>query len=86
MRNILIGFLIFGCLDAICCSGFVFNKQNKLYLCASIDQAALHGYIIVNPRNIEKTSFWADNEKLIKWTSKYGSVTFSPVGCLFRFD
>jgi hypothetical protein len=80
MRNILIGFLILGCLDAMGCSGFVFKKHGKLYLCASVDQAALHGYIIVNPRNTTKTSFWADNEKLIKWTSKYGSVTFSTIG------
>jgi len=73
--------MIFGCLDAaIGCSGFVFKKQNQLYLCASVDQAALHGYIIVNPRNITKTSFWDNNEKQIKWRSKYGSVTFSPIG------
>lgn len=72
-------------LETFCCSGFVFKNNGKLYLCANLDMQAMQGYLIVNKRNIEKSSFFANPPNILKWISKYGSVTFSTIGKEFPF-
>lgn len=72
-------------LKTFCCSGFVFNQNGKLYLCANLDMEAMHGYLLVNKRNIEKSSFFSNQLNVLKWISKYGSVTFSTIGKDFPF-
>lgn len=84
-RYLIIGILVLICSDVISCSGFVFKNEQNLFLCASLDQMALHGYIIVNKRNIEKYNFLANGQKVLRWTSKYGSVTFSAIGKEFPY-
>lgn len=84
-RYLIIGILVLICSDVICCSGFVFKNEQSLFLCASLDQMALHGYIIVNKRNIEKFNFLTNGPKVLRWVSKYGSVTFSSIGKEFPY-
>lgn len=79
-KYLLIGLFALLCSDIICCSGFVYKGRNSVFLCSSIDQMALHGYVIVNKRDVEKTNFLATTPRIIKWISKYGSVTFSSIG------
>lgn len=84
-KSLIISLLALICSDIFCCSGFVFKNQSRLFMCANLDQTAMHGYIIVNKRNIEKYSFFAVNPNVLKWISKYGSVTFSAIGKDFPY-
>jgi hypothetical protein len=84
-KSLIISLLALICFDALSCSGFVFKNNGKLYLCANLDMQAMQGYIIINKRNIEKFSFFAIPPNILKWTSKYGSVTFSSIGKEFPF-
>lgn len=79
-RNALLIVLLVSCHEIFACSGFVFNNNEQLYLCSSLDQFTIHGYIIQNKRNVVKTSFNPFVDKKLKWTSKYGSVTFTNIG------
>jgi len=38
------------------------------------------GYIFVNKRNVDKAAYGADSMASLRWTSKYGSVTFNQLG------
>jgi choloylglycine hydrolase len=62
------------------CSSFVFKNNEQFYLCANFDDYTLYGYVIQNKRNVLKTSFNPFVDKKLKWTSKFGSITFTNIG------
>jgi choloylglycine hydrolase len=84
-KFLIISLLALICSYSMCCTGFVFKYNGKLYLCANLDMQAMQGYLILNKRNIEKFSFFANPPNILKWTSKYGSVTFTTIGKDFPF-
>lgn len=79
-RNVLLIILLIAYTEIFACSGFVFKNKEQLYLCSSLDQFTLHGYILQNKRDVLKTGFNPFVDKKLKWTSKYGSVTFTNIG------
>jgi len=62
------------------CTTFVLCHANELVLGRNLDWHAGTGVILTNQRGLEKTALVDDSEKPVKWTSKFGSVTFNQVG------
>jgi choloylglycine hydrolase len=88
---ILILFLaaLFGASSLYPCSTFMLNSNNTIIIGHNLDMPYdIPGMVVVNKRNITKTSIsWFElisnlkpSTPSIAWTSKYGSITFNPLG------
>ncbi len=62
------------------CTVFSLQAENSTYVGRNLDWYWSHGIIIVNPRNVAKSSFISNQGSSISWVSKYGSVTFNQFG------
>jgi penicillin V acylase-like amidase (Ntn superfamily) len=62
------------------CTTFVLQGGGRIYLGRNLDWDWENGLIIVNQRNVNKTGFVQPGSTPIRWTSKYGSVTFNQFG------
>lgn len=78
-------FLFFNVLSALSCTTFVIHTKNSLVFGRNLDWVSDNGVIVVNKRNVSKTSLVFPPEKATTWTSKYGSVTFNQFGKEFPF-
>lgn len=67
------------------CTTFVIQNDNSLVFGRNLDWVSDNGLIVVNKRNVQKSSLIFPPEKTTKWTSKYGSVTFNQFGKEFPF-
>jgi penicillin V acylase-like amidase (Ntn superfamily) len=65
---------------AYSCTTFVLKNDNSLVFGRNLDWVSDNGVIVVNKRNIQKTSLVFPPEKSTTWTSKYGSITFNQFG------
>ena len=73
-------FLFFNVLSALSCTTFVIHTKNSLVFGRNLDWVSDNGVIVVNKRNVSKTSLVFPPEKAAIWTSKYGSVTINQFG------
>jgi choloylglycine hydrolase len=80
---------LFGALNLYPCSTFMLKSANKFIIGHNLDMSFdIPGMIVVNKRNMSKTGIsWFElisNTKpstpSMTWTSKYGSITFNPLG------
>ena len=55
-------------------------KRNTFILGKNFDAISSEGMIIKNLKGVEKTSYGLDTRNTVKWSSKYGSVTFNQMG------
>ena len=62
------------------CSTFLLNKNGQLVFGRNYDWVTGNGMVMVNARNVKKTSFAPENEKTITWISSCGSITFNQFG------
>jgi hypothetical protein len=62
------------------CTTFVLHRGNELVLGRNLDWHTGTGLILANQRGLEKTALIDAPEKPVKWTSKFGSITFNQVG------
>jgi len=62
------------------CTTFIFRFGNHLYFGRNLDWISGTGLIMTNQRNLDKVALVDSSEKPMKWTSKYGSITFNQVG------
>jgi len=65
---------------ALACTTFVLQGGGRLYFGRNLDWDWEDGLIILNQRSVSKTAFVMPDRKPVKWTSKYGSVTFNQFG------
>jgi choloylglycine hydrolase len=66
-------------LDA--CTSFFVEGTSSAAMAKSYDWKMGHGLLVVNKKNVEKTSFAVKPDDVpVKWTSKYGSITFNQYG------
>jgi hypothetical protein len=72
--------LVFSFSTAYPCTTFVLHKDNRIIFGRNLDWITGNGLIMTNPRNIEKVALVDLAERAIKWTSKFGSITFNQVG------
>jgi choloylglycine hydrolase len=64
---------------ASACTTFFLNKNDELIFGKNYDFEVGYGMVIINKKNIDKYSQTSSSDKL-KWTSRYGSVTFNQYG------
>ncbi len=62
------------------CTTFVLQGDGRIYFGRNLDWFWESGLIIVNQRQIQKTALANLGSTPVKWTSKYGSVTFNQFG------
>lgn len=71
--------------NAITCTTFVIKTKDDLVFGRNLDWVSDNGIIVANQRNVSKSSLVFPPEKPIKWTSKYGSITFNQFGKEFPY-
>lgn len=59
------------------CTSFGMKSQKSFLLAKSYDFKQGHGLLIVNKRGVAKKSMSSEQSAAVKWTSKFGSVTFN---------
>jgi len=62
------------------CTVFCFTATDNTYAGKNLDWPIADGYVFINKRGVSKSSFIQEEEKSIKWMSKYGSITFNQLG------
>jgi choloylglycine hydrolase len=82
---IILIFIIINSLNGFTCTTFIIKTANELVFGRNLDWFSDNGIIVVNKRNINKTSLVFPPEKPIEWLSKYGSITFNQFGKEFPF-
>ncbi|MEL6719395.1 MAG: hypothetical protein AAFP82_11815 [Bacteroidota bacterium] len=60
-------------------SVFCLENEEELLVVKSTAWMSSDGYFLVNRRGVLKKAFRIGYNKRVKWTSKYGSVTFNQV-------
>ncbi|MFW6223043.1 MAG: linear amide C-N hydrolase [Bacteroidota bacterium] len=67
------------------CTTFVLKNQDQIIYGRSFDFDIGNGFIVNNKRGIQKRAFVQDINNAMKWTSKYGSITFNQAGMEFPY-
>lgn len=67
------------------CTTFSLKKENRVVFGRNFDFMIGYGHIIVNKRNVTKSTLVESSEKQFNWTSKFGSITFNQVGREFPY-
>ena len=78
---LILGLLVWaGRQPAAACTALVMKGGGVVLLGKNLDWAIGGGYVFVNKRGVVKEAFGAAREAPLRWTSKYGSVTFNQFG------
>lgn len=67
------------------CTTFCIKEGNTLLVGKSFDFYTGVGQLVVNKRGVRKSSLDVPPEKVISWTSRYGSITFNQMGAEFPY-
>ncbi len=62
------------------CTAFVMRGGGTILLAKNLDWAIGDGFVFANKRGMSKEAFSAGTASPLRWTSKYGSVTFNQFG------
>ena len=65
---------------SMACTTFFFEKNGTYFVGRNFDFMSGYGHISINKRNLTKNSLVEAPEKIMQWTSKYGSITFNQQG------
>ena len=65
---------------ASACTTFFLHKNGQLVFGKNYDWTTSTGMVNTNLRGLQKSSLAPDRSKSMRWTSKYGSVTFNQYG------
>jgi uncharacterized protein (TIGR02145 family) len=65
------------------CSAFGICKGRQIIVGKNLDWFCNYGFLVVNKRNVTKQAFLPASSSLLKWTSRYGSITFTQNGVGF---
>ena len=66
--------------SADACTSFLVKHATGPVMAKNYDWDVADGMLVVNPRGLAKSALVADGEKPVRWTSRYGSVTFNQYG------
>src|SRR4030042_3047298 len=67
------------------CTAFVMRGGGAVLWAKNLDWPVGEGLIFVNKRDVIKEAFGGSGSAALRWTSKYGSVTFNQFGREFPF-
>jgi len=65
---------------AMPCTTFVLKGKGRVYFGRNLDWFWEDGLVVINPRDAQKTAFLMTEHSPVKWTSRFGSVTFNQFG------
>jgi penicillin V acylase-like amidase (Ntn superfamily) len=74
-----LGTLMFAASQALACTTFCIRDANRLVLGQNYDWYVADGVMLVNKRGVARTAY-APGDRGLKWSSRYGSVTFNQYG------
>ena len=88
MRSLTTGIAVLGCIavlllggsSADACTSFLLKHPSGPLMAKNYDWDVAVGELVVNPRGLAKTALVPDGAKPVRWTSRYGSVTFNQYG------
>ena len=67
------------------CTTFCIKKKGAIVYGRNFDFVIGHGHVVINKRNVTKTSLVPPSEKQLEWTSRYGSISFNQLGREFPY-
>jgi penicillin V acylase-like amidase (Ntn superfamily) len=85
MKAIITCLILLNSILSDACTTFVLKDADNLLFGRNLDWVSDNGIIVTNKRNVQKTSLVFAPDKSIRWTSKYGSITFNQFGKEFPF-
>jgi choloylglycine hydrolase len=65
---------------AMPCTTFVLKGKGRVYFGKNLDWFWEDGLVLINPKDVQKTAFLMTEHSPVKWTSRFGSVTFNQFG------
>jgi penicillin V acylase-like amidase (Ntn superfamily) len=72
------GIIVLGCIQtSLACITFNLGEGTNVVYGRNFDWSVDLGAVIVNPRHVRKTAFVLPPSTPVRWTSRYGSVTFN---------
>ena len=77
---VLAAFLAGPCPAQAGCTAFVMRGGGALFLAKNLDWPVGEGLVCVNKKDVSKEAFGDGSFAPLRWTSKYGSVTFNQFG------
>lgn len=88
MRSFLVRLTITGCAIALvlsgtpadACTAMLIKHTTGPLMAKNFDWDVADGHLVVNPRGLAKTSLAPEGAKPVRWTSRYGSLTFNQYG------
>jgi penicillin V acylase-like amidase (Ntn superfamily) len=88
MRSIFVRLTITGCLFAVvfsglpadACTAFLLRHATGPLMAKNFDWDVADGSLVINPRGLAKTAIVPEGAKPVRWTSRYGSLTFNQYG------
>lgn len=88
MRSFLVRLVLLGCVIAFAysgpaadaCTSFLLRHSAGPLMAKNYDWDIAAGQLVVNPRGLAKTALVPDGANPVRWTSRYGSVTFNQYG------
>ena len=69
-----------GAPSAGACTAFLLKSQSGPVMAANFDWDVAAGMVVVNPRGLAKTALVSEGASPVRWTSRYGSLTFNQYG------
>jgi choloylglycine hydrolase len=62
------------------CTSFLLKHPAGPLMAKNFDWDVADGLVIINPRGLAKTAVVAEGQKPVRWTSRYGSISFNQYG------
>lgn len=62
------------------CTSFLLRHSSGPLMAKNFDWDVADGQLVINPRGLAKTALVSDGVKPVRWTSRYGSLTFNQYG------
>ena len=86
MKKLLSALVLFlSICTAISASSALFVKNTYMLFGKNFDWYNGDGVILMNKRGVKKVAYGLDQENVVGWTSRFGSVTFNQVGKEFPY-
>ncbi|MEE4272218.1 MAG: linear amide C-N hydrolase [Thermoanaerobaculales bacterium] len=67
-------------IPADACTSFLIKHPDGPLMAKNYDWDVADGFLVVNPRSLSKTALVAEGLTPVRWSSRYGSVTFNQYG------
>lgn len=68
------------------CTTFVMKDSNQILFGRNFDFNVGSGFVVNNPKGISKYALVGNEKNIMRWTSRYGSMTFNQFGREFPYE